>query len=212
MTHITNQLNKHMTLVDVAIVASLCALLQLFMPQLKLLTENTASYTYLTGHFVHLHWKHWLMNMLALFCLPLLLPKIRRCHFWLVSVFLSVGISILLLWAGQLQAQRITDYVGLSGVLHGLYIFFALLAVTQLVRPHEQYIRIQSVILVIGLLAKTVYEMHFHPTQSAEFIGASVVYAAHMDGVILGVVGFMVCALLYRERQVLSDMSFIRKK
>lgn len=195
-----NLIKKPITWVDAVCFALLCALLQYGMPQLKLLSVDTPWYSYLTGHLVHLHWQHWLLNMLALLCLPLLMPHIRRWQFWVAAVVFSVCISVALVQCGQLVDQNLSSYVGFSGVLHGLYMLFAL---QMLVTKSERYLRLQSTILVVAILIKTSYEMWFQPIHSAEFLGAVVVYAAHMDGVILGLIVFMLSYILCFRRQSL---------
>lgn len=177
----------YMSWADALAFAGLCALLQPWMPTLTLYTDTTPLLSYLTGHWVHLHWQHWLLNMLALLCLPLLMPCVSRMYFWFTSVLLSIIISLLLIHLGQLEHQRLISYVGFSGTLHGLYVLFAL--VTWVSQP-STYERIQASILLIGISIKVSYETLTSPTLSAEMLGAPVAHIAHLDGVIGGLLLF----------------------
>ncbi|WP_017920517.1 rhombosortase, partial [Burkholderia gladioli] len=67
-----------------------------------------------TGHFVHLGWRHAALNLACLAaCMPLMAHR-RRALPTLAGLAASSG---LLLWAG---APGVAHYVGLSGVIYAL--------------------------------------------------------------------------------------------
>ncbi len=73
----------------------------------------------LTGNFVHLGWYHWFLNALGVVVLVLLCPEVLPWPVWLRRLlWLSLGMTLgLYLWV-----PRLYNYVGLSGVIHGLFV------------------------------------------------------------------------------------------
>jgi len=121
-----------------------------------------------TCHVVHLGWAHLALNVAALLALGFLFGKdVRRPAVWIAAAC-AVSLGILLL------RPRIEYYVGLSGVLHGL---FAAAAVR---RPW----------LFLPLALKLGYEQAFGP-----LTGGNVLVDAHLFGAVGGfaaaAVGFL---------------------
>jgi rhomboid family GlyGly-CTERM serine protease len=136
---------------------------------------------WLTGHFVHLGWRHALLNGIALLLITALwvqdVPN-PKASVWLASLlFCMLGVSVGL-WQWLLHLQW---YVGLSGALHGLLVTQIFLSLKQ--RPYS------ASILLMGVIVKLVYE-HQHGAMSAtsDWIGGTVITQAHSYGAIAGVV------------------------
>ncbi|MGT0150068.1 rhomboid family intramembrane serine protease [Vibrio metschnikovii] len=73
----------------------------------------------LTGNFTHTNFAHLGMNLAGLWVIVFLfMPSIKSLFFALIMLSLSVD---------KVSFTEMTLYVGLSGVLHGLFAYFALL-------------------------------------------------------------------------------------
>ncbi|MEQ6342056.1 MAG: rhombosortase [Gammaproteobacteria bacterium] len=132
-----------------------------------------------TAHFVHLGWSHLLMNLAALALIWMLFGRMLRLSAWMaVSLASMLGVSLGLLFF----SPSIGWYVGLSGMLHGLFaagVMASLRAGNRL-----------EIILLLLLLGKLVWEQIYGPLPgTAEFAGGAVVTDAHLYG---AVSGFMV--------------------
>ena len=73
----------------------------------------------LTGNFVHLGWYHWMLNEIGLAVLVLLCPQplsiavlARRVAF--IGIVMSVCLYVF--------SRTLENYVGMSGVIHGLFV------------------------------------------------------------------------------------------
>ena len=128
----------------------------------------------ITGNFTHTNLLHLMMNAAALtvFCFifkDILNPK--KLWLLLFSISLLTG-SFLLLSAMQ-------SYVGLSGVLHGLFIWAAIEDIKQQ--------RNTGWLLLIGVLAKIAWEQYFGAsTSTISLINAKVATEAHLIGALSG--------------------------
>lgn len=137
-----------------------------------------------TGNLVHLGWTHLLLNLAGLGLIGALFGQALSACVWTAAFLvcsLGVGAGLLLLNAS------IDWYVGLSGVLHGLFAVAALAAggITTGTRT------IMLVLLGSKLLFEQVYGSL--PGTSAA-AGGNVVVDAHMYGAIAGLVtGGIVC-------------------
>lgn len=135
----------------------------------------------LTGNFTHTNFAHLGMNLAGLWVIVFLfMPSIKLLFFALSMLSLWVGISIFF--------SDMTLYVGLSGVLHGLFAYFALL--------EWLHGRRSSLWLVLGVIAKVAWEQWFGASMmTAELIQARVATEAHLAGALgglgLGLVQFM---------------------
>lgn len=126
----------------------------------------------LTGHFVHLGWYHTGLNAAGLAVLVLLCPQPLPLRIWLQRLLvLSLGTS-LCLYGLVPGLQR---YVGLSGVIHGLF----LLGLVPLALQRD---RIAALALVY-LVGKLVYEqLAGAPLSDEAAIGGRVITQAHLYG------------------------------
>ena len=128
----------------------------------------------ITGNFTHTNLPHLMMNAAALsvFCFifkDILNPK----KLWLLLL------SISLLTGSFLLLSPMQSYVGLSGVLHGLFIWAAIEDIKQQ--------RNTGWLLLIGVLAKIAWEQYFGASASTvSLINAKVATEAHLIGALSG--------------------------
>ena len=173
------------------IITILCTVSQL--PQYQAVTlwnirliEQGEWWRILSGNFTHTNNIHLVMNMAALWVIAFLFrPTSKSLFLILLSSALFVGSSLLY--------SNLGIYAGLSGVLHGLFTFYALSEVFEG--------RKSSWLLVIGVVVKVTYEQLFGaPASTAELINAKVAIEAHLAGVIFGVIAAVVVAV-HKRRQ-----------
>jgi rhomboid family GlyGly-CTERM serine protease len=149
--------------------------------------ENLASgelWRLITGHLLHTNLYHLLLNGGGLLIIMLLHASYQRqlALLWQL-LFTAIVISALMYW----RQPNIQQYVGLSGVLHGLLFFGALLDI--------KTAKTGGVLLTLGILAKVAYEQYQGPdAELGQLINATVAIDAHWYGVIAGGVMF---SLLY---------------
>ena len=126
----------------------------------------------LTGSFVHLGWWHWFLNEMGLAVLVLLCPQPLSLAVWLRRLgFLSVGMSLgLYLWVPRLQS-----YVGMSGVIHGLFLMGL---VPQVLKKAP--IALGCLVYLFGKLAWEIYSGA--PVSDEAALGGSVVLESHLFG------------------------------
>jgi rhomboid family GlyGly-CTERM serine protease len=132
----------------------------------------------ITGHFVHLGWKHFFMNIAGLILIWVLFGRLLTTWKWAVCIlvsalFISIGLIVL--------NPELRWYVGLSGVLHGMFVCGAIASIAMGYRA--------EVLLLVLLIAKLVWEqLQGAIPGSAAFAGGDVVVDAHLYGAIIGVV------------------------
>lgn len=128
----------------------------------------------ITGNFTHTNLAHLVMNSAALtvFCFifkDILNPK-KLCGL-LFIISLMTGVLLLL--------SQIQSYVGLSGVLHGLFVWAAIEDIKQK--------RNTGWLLLIGVIAKVCWEQYFGAsTSTTSLINAKVATEAHLIGAFSG--------------------------
>ncbi len=130
----------------------------------------------LTAHFLHTNITHLLLNITGLTLLWAL-----HGHYYKMSCYLSqffvlcLGTSIgLYLFAGQMHW-----YVGLSGVLHGLFIIGAYLDIQNQFKT--------GWIMLLGVWLKVAYEQIYGASEEvAKLIEAHVAIDAHLFGTVTG--------------------------
>lgn len=144
----------------------------------------TQPWRWWTAHWVHVGWIHYGLNVLALACLPFLFPNIQQK----ILIALLVILPPLLSFCFYLFYPQIFAYAGLSGVLHGLFIFCAIVSLQQ---PQERKFALLVLLLVLGKIA---WEFYFGALQTEQLIGHPVLTQAHLLGVIFG----SLCAILSR--------------
>ncbi|SPL69113.1 rhombosortase [Acinetobacter stercoris] len=178
-----NELRSKIVLI--AVCCSFSACLQVFPGFFIYLRANLFSefWRLWTAHWVHVGWVHYLLNMLAFACLPFIFPQIKNKIFVTSLFVLSPLISLVFYFL----YPAIEAYAGLSGVLHGLYVFAAILYLTI---PTERKFALLILTLV---MVKLLWENTFGQTGTAELIGSPVLVEAHLWGAICSTI----LALLY---------------
>lgn len=167
-------------------VAALCLVLQaggdsaqeLFQFQRDALAQGQI-WRLFTGHFIHLGWPHALMNLAGLGLVVYLLGEGLGAGSFLGLILASVLAVDAGLWFLEPELQW---YVGLSGVLHGL---FAGLLLFQWSCRGERYLW-----LILLLSVKLAWEGTVGSLpMTANLAGGPVVTVAHLYGALGGVLG-----------------------
>jgi len=132
----------------------------------------------ITGHLVHLGWPHLLMNIIGLLLIWLLFGHLIKRNSW----FLILTANTILTSAGMLLFNpELKWYVGLSGVLHGMFVAGAVISIKAGYRA--------ELLLLVLLTAKLAWEQVVGPLPgSAEFAGGNVIVDAHLYGAISGLI------------------------
>lgn len=132
----------------------------------------------ITCHFHHTNLNHLMLNG-ASFIVITLLHKHHYKRFTPLILLIAIGfaLSITLL----ITDPSLKGYLGLSGVLHGLFAWGAI----EDIRTKEK----TGYLLIAGLCIKLIWEGLFGPASSTEqFIGAKVLTSSHLYGAIWGTV------------------------
>ncbi|HEY5604684.1 MAG TPA: rhombosortase [Gammaproteobacteria bacterium] len=135
-----------------------------------------------TGHLAHLSWSHSFMNLLGLFLVWGLfdrhLPAKRWLHVMLLSGF---GISLLLM----IIDSHLLYYVGLSGVLHALFIVGCLYDL--------RAGRWDSKLLLTLFIIKLMWEQLVGPLPGSGIsTGGTVIVDAHLFGALMGLITYLI--------------------
>jgi len=146
---------------------------------------------FITGNFVYLTWRHWMMNNLALLAILLVYPNSLRTR-TMVCVFLGCCLAVTLgIW---LLNTEILWYVGLSGALHGLL-------VTLIIVDYIQNKHFLNIILLLALVAKLAWEWVVGPIPgSISMAGGQVLVQSHLYG-FLGGLFAVVCITLFNKNK-----------
>lgn len=130
----------------------------------------------ISAHFLHTNIWHLFLNLLGLLLLWLLHGDYANSRELLLQSFcLGAGISVCI----YLFTPNILWYVGLSGVLHGLFVIGAMQDIKNK--------RFSGYLLLVGVIIKILDEQLSGPDQSLQsLIQANVAIDAHLYGVFLG--------------------------
>jgi rhomboid family GlyGly-CTERM serine protease len=132
----------------------------------------------ITGNLVHLGWEHLALNLAGLLLVWLLFGRLLSTRQWLIvsaTSCLAVGLGLLLF------DPELDWYVGLSGMLHGLF-------VTGLLLNLRSGYKLEWLLLA-ALVVKLVWEQyHGAMPGSAEIAGGAVIVNAHLYGAVSGIV------------------------
>jgi len=145
----------------------------------------------LTGHFFHTNGYHLILNLAALFMLWALHGNFYQVKsycllFCISAITCSLGLYFF--------SPEIIQYVGLSGVLHGVFIWGALMDI-----KHKDK---TGYLLAIGVCLKVAHEQFYGASSDvSDLIEASVAIDAHLWGTIGGILFFML-TLLFLPNQV----------
>jgi rhomboid family GlyGly-CTERM serine protease len=184
-------------LVVPAVIAALAGLAELFGDpgRVALRYERSALadgelWRLVTGHLVHLGWSHAVMNVAALGVLTLVLARFLRPLDWLWLILISaLTIDAGLNWV----SADVVWYVGLSGVLHGIWAGAGVSAWH--IDPR------QAAVLTALIVAKLAYETLVGAVPLTGTVAAGPVIAvAHAYGA-MGGASFGLAALAIRSRE-----------
>ncbi|MAD14889.1 MAG: rhombosortase [Alteromonadaceae bacterium] len=143
----------------------------------------------LTGNFLHTNFNHLLLNLAAVVLLWSLHGQYyRTAHYLLMLGVFSFGVS-----AGIYYFEpEMQWYVGLSGILHGVFVWGAYQDI--------KYDVTSGWILMVGVWAKIANEQIAGPSGSiAELIDASVAIDAHLFGAFCGLL-VIICSLIKQQK------------
>ncbi|MEG1030940.1 MAG: rhombosortase [Acinetobacter sp.] len=172
-------------IIFLALCLSISACLQVFPDYFVYWRESllTEVWRIWTAHWVHVGWIHYVLNMLAFICLPFIFPQFKLSHIAVLLCILPLCMSL----SFYLFFPNIMAYAGLSGVLHGLYVVAAMM---YLFDPKERRFSILVLVLISG---KLLWENTFGQMGTAELIGSPVLVEAHLVGALSG----LIYAILY---------------
>ncbi|WP_371189078.1 rhombosortase [Thalassotalea maritima] len=129
-----------------------------------------------TAHLVHTNDNHLLLNLAGLTMLWALHGDHYKMHTFLFAFSVSAIICSVGIFYFDVDMQR---YVGLSGVLHGIFVWGTIKDIKKGWKT--------GYLLLFGVLAKIVYEQVFGASNDVEqLINARVAIDAHMWGAIGG--------------------------
>lgn len=165
------------------LLSTLCIFLYFFLPQEYLAFQRSfiqqgSWYQLITGNFLHTNHWHLVMNLAGLWLITALFHW--RYNF---SQFSSLILTMALFEGIGLYyfVPDLLAYVGLSGVLHGLFAFGATSEIFAGIKAGS--------LLLLGVISKVSYELHFGGSANiAELIGARVAVESHLIGAIIGII------------------------
>lgn len=148
----------------------------------------------LSGHLVHLNWVHWALNMAGLVIVAVFFSLYGSLLDWLfVLLFSAVVIGLGLYWFHP----ELIWYVGLSGVLHGLFIYGAIREI--------RFYPVSGYILLLLLSAKLFWEyMNGALPGSEQMTGGRVMVEAHLYGAIAGLVAVFLTRPLHSLHKLIE--------
>lgn len=137
----------------------------------------------ISGNLLHTNHWHVLMNLAGLW----VVLSLHHFHYRLAGLCLLFLLLCLLEGVGlYLGYPQLLGYVGLSGMLHGLFAFGAVQDIINKVRL--------GYVLLIGVIIKVGHEQFYGASDEVtSMIGARVATEAHLVGLLCG----LVCALLW---------------
>ncbi len=130
----------------------------------------------LTGNLVHLGWSHFFLNILGLALIWGLFWNCFETYKWVIITLISglaVGLGLYFL------NPELVWYVGLSGLLHGLFVAGAVGGIRRGDR--------REAILLVAIVGKLIWEQAYGAMPgTADMAGGPVIVDAHLYGAIGG--------------------------
>lgn len=144
----------------------------------------------LSGNFIHLGWGHLFLNVAGLLAMAVLFAEDRSTRLWAADlVNCSIATSLGLYFFNP----EIFWCVGISGVLHGLFVIGAMCWVVNGVSLGKW--------MLVGICLKLAWEQTMGEMPfSGGIVGGSVVTDAHLWGALSGLIDFGVFELWRRSR------------
>lgn len=189
------QLKPYLTPLVMSIVAVIFFLTPNFEQYFALQSRDIFSQPWqiFSTHFIHLNTMHLVMNLIGLWLLTILFRQHLSGRI-LVNVILF---SALFATLTSVYIGHDYNFVGLSGVLHGIFAFGAI-----------HYLKSQrkfAFILLFALVAKLAWDMWNADAATTWLDGASIAYWSHLGGALGGVIA--VPSLKKRPKDILSRKS-----
>jgi len=145
----------------------------------------------LSGHVVHFNWAHWVLNMAGLGIVAFFFSPHASIRQWLSVILVSMLIIsvAIVFWVPDIRT-----YVGLSGVLHGLFLYGALREI--------RFYPVSGYVLLAVLVAKLAWEFFNGALPgSEEMTGGRVLTESHLFGAIGGVLVWSFETILHLARR-----------
>jgi rhomboid family GlyGly-CTERM serine protease len=140
------------------------------------LVEQGNIWLLISGHIVHMNWSHWFLNMAGLTIVAFFFSSHASFKQWLAVILFSACVISAGIWWWM---PEIRYYVGLSGVLHGLFLYGALREI--------RFYPASGYVLVTVLLAKLCWEFFNGALPGSEdMTGGRVLTEAHLLGAVGG--------------------------
>ncbi|MBL4940820.1 MAG: rhombosortase [Colwellia sp.] len=189
---------QHSTLVIIILSASLFiffgeyfigeAVTQALVYQRQLINQGEV-WRLFTGHFLHTNGYHLVLNLAALIMLWALHGRFYTIKNYLsLFLFCSLSTSIGIYY----YTPSLIQYVGLSGVLHGIFVFGAIMDI----RAKDK----TGYLLFVGVWLKIAHEQIYGAsTDISDLIEASVAVDAHLWGAVGGLL-FSIAYLINSKR------------
>ena len=140
-----------------------------------------------TGHFLHTNFNHYALNISAV----VLLWALHGQYYNFINYSIVFVVSAITTSFGvYFYSPEITQYVGLSGVLHGIFIWGAI----KDIEHHDK----TGFILLIAVIGKVIHEQVNGASESvASLISANVAIDAHLWGMFGGAMIGLVSLIRY---------------
>ena len=145
----------------------------------------------LSAHLLHLGWSHLLLNLCGLALVwALFVDELAGAFGWVVLLGSALGVGL-----GLLRFDPGLEwYVGLSGVLHGLFVAGALR------RWPEQ--RLEASVMLAVVAGKLLWEQVMGPMPGTSAIsGGNVIVDAHLFGAVGGCLAALLWGVKIRTRK-----------
>lgn len=140
----------------------------------RTLLQQGEAWRWLTGHWVHLGYRHLLLNLAGLWLLAWLFETELDWRRWLSALFVLPVLISAGFWWGLPSLQ---GYAGLSGVLHGVFVMGIVLMMAARTE------RRAGIFMLLLLVGKFGLEWTGSGTgQTADWIGGPVLVEAHWLG------------------------------
>lgn len=142
-----------------------------------------------SAHITHMGWTHYWLNMAGIAFMLLFFSSYLRAVTWLASwIFLMIFVSAGILLDGQLDR-----YLGLSAVLHGLFVMGGYL--------EYQRFRLSGMVILLLILLKLLWEQLYGALPGSEsMVGGKVAINSHLYGAIGGAVFILLMKKLMRVK------------
>ncbi len=167
----------------------LCALIQFFELHALLrfdrpLIEQGQWWRLISGHFTHLGWSHFWLNMAGMGLVAVFFSAYQSDRYWAAAIiFISFFCSV-----GLMLDHQLDRYVGFSGVLHGLFILGG--------RLEMQRYKLSGMVLLAVIVGKLIWEQMYGALPGSESMtGGRVAVNAHLYGALAG--GFFIFIMRY---------------